>query len=389
VNQRRFHAGGAHYVLISVQSVLVKAGEEGLAVTAREALLLDDPWQVQARDFPKAESACHKLCFLLNYASLAPSILNTQPWCFRLRGDTVALYADLSRMLPVTDPDGRELTISCGAALFNLRLAAHSFGHEVTVAVLPDDHRPDLLAEAKLGSTAGTATERQLREAITRQHTNRGNFEGRPLSSDLIESLSRAADDEGAMLTIRSDAEDKRRVSQLVGEAERLLVEDPAFRTKMSEWIANRLGEAYDSEAQQRLDSSQGSAGRTPELRSRPELDIPAATGIVRAFARGEATIDNRARTIEGAPVLTLLTTNGDTSVEWLKAGAALQRVLLVATAARVSVSYLSSAIEVDRTRRQLAQAFRATGAPQVLLRLGYGLKPPPAPRRPTREVVS
>ena len=191
------------------------------------------------------------------------------------------------------------------------------------------------------------------------------------------------------MLTIRSDAEDKRRVSQLVGEAERLLVADPAFRTKMSEWIANRLGEAYDSEAQQRLDSSQGSAGRTPELRSRPELDIPAATGIVRAFARGEATIDNRARTIEGAPVLTLLTTNGDTSVEWLKAGAALQRVLLVATAARVSVSYLSSAIEVDRTRRQLAQAFRATGAPQVLLRLGYGLKPPPAPRRPTREVVS
>src|SRR5687768_12101284 len=64
----------------------------------------------------------------------APSSHNTQPWVFHLRGDDVLeLYADRSRALPVIDPEDRELTISCGAALFHLRAALRSAGLEAEV----------------------------------------------------------------------------------------------------------------------------------------------------------------------------------------------------------------------------------------------------------------
>jgi nucleotide-binding universal stress UspA family protein len=52
--------------------------------------------------------------------------------------DTVELYADRTRALPVIDPDDRELTISCGAALLHLRIALRHFGYAGAVATLPD-----------------------------------------------------------------------------------------------------------------------------------------------------------------------------------------------------------------------------------------------------------
>src|SRR5687767_6188203 len=60
---------------------------------------------------------------LLETAGRAPSLHNTQPWWFRIRPDTIELHSDPERRLPVTDPDGREQRMACGAALYNLRLA--------------------------------------------------------------------------------------------------------------------------------------------------------------------------------------------------------------------------------------------------------------------------
>lgn len=56
-------------------------------------------------------------------AALAPSVHNTQPWFFTSNHGVIRLYADPRRGLPEADPAGREMMISCGAALFNLSLA--------------------------------------------------------------------------------------------------------------------------------------------------------------------------------------------------------------------------------------------------------------------------
>lgn len=115
-------------------------------------MTLRDAWP---RDLPEEVVA-----ELVAAATLAPSMHNTQPWRFQFdpAGETISLYADPARMLPVADPDGRSLHISCGAALFNLRLAVAVAGRQPVVRLIPDPGQPLLLATLRLARPGSRAT---------------------------------------------------------------------------------------------------------------------------------------------------------------------------------------------------------------------------------------
>src|SRR5581483_10025181 len=130
-------------------------------------------------------------------AGRAPSIHNTQPWRFRWDGSAFELRADTTRGLTVSDPDGRELVLSCGAALYNLRLALAKLGHRAIVTPLPDRTDPRLLARVEVApSVPADAATRLTFAALLRRHTHRGAFDDRPLAPDLAVALQRAADEE-------------------------------------------------------------------------------------------------------------------------------------------------------------------------------------------------
>ena len=75
------------------------------------------------------------------------------------------------------DPVGREMLISCGAALFGLRLAVRSLGYLPVIELFPDPARLRLLARVRLGGGgAVTGAERRMLEAIPHRHTHRGPF---------------------------------------------------------------------------------------------------------------------------------------------------------------------------------------------------------------------
>lgn len=110
--------------------------------------LAADPRTITQADFPRTGSRAEQWQFLLNYALLAPSEYNTQPWLFHVHEDSVAFYADRSRRLPVLDPENRELLISCGAALLNLRLALRHFGYREEMEWLVQEDLSDGLRAA-------------------------------------------------------------------------------------------------------------------------------------------------------------------------------------------------------------------------------------------------
>ena len=125
-------------------------------------------------------------------ATLAPSVHNTQPWRFMLRPTGFDLLADPGRRLAVLDPTGRLLHLSCGAAVLTARVAARALGLDARVDLLPDADDPQLLARVTLASGApADGEELPLALAVLKRHTVRGVFDPTPLPAELLGRLRR------------------------------------------------------------------------------------------------------------------------------------------------------------------------------------------------------
>src|SRR5512140_907598 len=167
--------------------------------SARPAMrcAMSSGWEI----FPVEGTAAQKMRFLIQYAVLAPSEHNAQPWRFRVEEDSLALFADRTRGLPVSDPYDRELTIACGAALMNLRVAARRFAYDVEQELFPDGIEEDLLARVRLGGRHDPAElDRLLFDAIPHRRTYRRRFGDRTVDADKLAALQVAAYVEGIWL---------------------------------------------------------------------------------------------------------------------------------------------------------------------------------------------
>ena len=304
----------------------------------------------------------------LTFAVLAPSGHNAQPWRFRIAGEAVELFADRTRALPVADPDDRELTIACGAALCFLRLALRSFGFATWVETFPEPGDPDLLARVQLaGPGEATDEERALFAAIPQRHTNRRPFNGRPVAPELVAQLQAEAASEGAWLQpVPSDH--RHAVVELVGEGDRIEWADKRFRRELAAWLhPERQGDGLPDPYMH---------GFGPH--------------VVRSFDLGRDIAKKDRRLAEEAPLLAVLGTTSDSPPRWLAAGQALGRVLLRARTAGVDASFLNQPVQVAALRFRLAETIgHSEGFPQLLMRMGYGPAVKPAPRRPLDNVVT
>jgi nitroreductase len=315
---------------------------------------------------------------LIRRATRAPSSHNTQPWRFRIHGGGhgLDLLADCGRRLPVNDPDDREMTLSCGCALMNLRVAAAAAGLGAVVTALPDPSRPDLLARIALDPEAPPdATLASLAPAIDQRHTNRGDFRPAAVAAGQTKRLMAAAAAEGAWLELVAGPANRAAVAGLVSAGDAAQWSDPAWRRELAAWLRPR--------------------GRGDGL-SLPRLLVPVARFSVARFDLGRRVGRRDRRLAETAPLLAVLGTGADDTPARLAAGQALARVLLTATADGLAASYLNQPVQVAALRPRLATLLGAgpaassgRGCPQVLLRLGIAKKPSAAsPRRPVGAVI-
>ena len=168
--------------------------------------------------------------YVVAAAVWAPSVHNTQPWWFSAARQEISLHADAGRQLMVADPCGRELMISCGAALFTARLALRSLGYIPETSVLPDPGRPFLVARVSWQRrAAATEYEQRLFSQVLRRRTHRGGFDPLPLSPDLLAVLQAGAERDRAMLRIVADEGSRAVLAAVVETAERALRLDGAY----------------------------------------------------------------------------------------------------------------------------------------------------------------
>lgn len=328
-----------------------------------------DAWQISEKDFPSNGSDAEKLGFFVRYAILAPSNLNTQPWHFVVEGNQVSIYADRRYGLAVTDPEDRVMTMSCGSALFNLRLAIRYFGYKDEVEIIPDRRIHDLMARVTLkgDGTGASDVDAPLFQVIPKRHINRGAFADKDVPVDVLEKLKTAASAENCWLHVCEPFE-REIVVRMVAEADHMQTGNKHFRRELANWLDPRREENGDGLPHLGLSYNDIVKSLTPSFVRRFETENrDAATDI---------------QLDEGSPVLAVLGSSSGTTEERISAGQALMRVLLQAEVEGLSVSFLNQACEVPELRLRLHDELDHLGRAQMILRIGYGGKPSYSPRR-------
>jgi hypothetical protein len=334
-----------------------------------------DPWAIALDEFPLTGTAAQKFRAVLRSAVLAPSSHNSQPWLFRQAGDALELLADRARALPVVDPDDRELTISCGSALYFLRVALTHFGQGARVALLPEPADSDLLARIEL-TDAIVPTERDhaMFQAIPARRTNRFPFSPDPIPEPVLGRARALAEKERVWLQTLTGEADRSALAELIAEGDRLQLADRRFRRELASWIhANRSGSR---------DGMPGFAHGVGDLASE------VGPLIIRTFDIGGGKAARDRQLALGSPALAVLWTEEDGTRHWLEAGQGLAATLLSLQADGVCASYLNQAVEVPELRGRVRTLLGREGAPQLVLRLGYGRPTRPTPRRRVEEVL-
>ncbi|GAA4147308.1 Acg family FMN-binding oxidoreductase [Actinomadura keratinilytica] len=304
----------------------------------------------------------------------APSVHNTQPWIFSHRGSRITLRADPDRRLGVADPTGREMVISCGAALLTLRVAIRRLGYRPEVRLLPDPDRPNLLADVILGARIPPdGDDRRLYDQIRRRRTHRGGFApGDGVSPALRAKLRLEAQREGAGLPAVEDPHALHSLAALTEAAEHLQQLDAPYLHESARW-APRPGSPRPEGVHEES---------YPRRERRTDPYFPG-----RDFSRGQgwgAPPEPAREEVTG--LVLLITTSGDAPDDWLRAGQALQRVLLRAAQDDVSAAFHTQALEIPELRELVRRRFCGGRHPQMLLRLGRAGAARPGVRRPAEQ---
>lgn len=312
-------------------------------------------WVLHEEDFYELESRSDQLEFLLQYAILAPSSHNTQPWSFKVTGDGVEVFVDYTRRLPIADPSDREILMSVGAAITNFRVAAAHFGFETTVMY---QARPEeTLPVAVIAVRETCATDPDLRNvfnAIVARRTNRGDFEPRPIDDATRSALCAFVDEHSEFVRFILP-HDRQRAADLVTIADRILFSNDAFREELTQWVPDALS----------------------------------GIGLLDRFDIGAAQARHNRELVQDAAALLVITSDDD-KTSLVRAGETVELFLLLLTQLGLQYSFINEPIEVSGVRTDLWSMIRSQRPPQLLLRVGYG-KPVerPQPRRDLREVLT
>jgi nitroreductase len=291
---------------------------------------------------------------IVEVARWAPSVHNTQPWTWRMRHHDLELRADRSRQLEVSDPQGRNLTISCGAALHYTVTAAQALGWDTDVELIPASGDPDLMAVVRLAPGDVPRDSHETLDLLRRRCTDRRRFTNWPIPASRLRQLAETVRLPGVDVAALSEPVIRWRVEALISRA-------------MDAQSANRM---LVDEQRRWIDHGHQAGIPGPAL-----ADVPTRSSNLHRWSTrfDEPAPAPAVEPVESTDGLLAIGTTTDDAAAWLRAGTAVTGLWLRATAEGLSVVPLSQVIEVPETRAAvLEDVFGGGRWPQLLLRIGW-----------------
>ena len=307
-------------------------------------------WELDAEDYPADKALSDKLAFLLNYAQLAPSSHNSQPWQFSVQDSEIHLYPDSNYWLKVADPERREMYISLGCALENLLVAAEHFQLGYQASFFSDRDDKEHFASVTFSEDSPTVNVRDpaLFNAIVQRRTSREPFQARLIPKEELVQIKAAWLEKDLHLHFIANIEQKRQLAKMIQAADEALYANPAYRHE----LANAIG--------------QGTLG------TRWPWSL-LAQFVLRHANIGARLGKHNAQALMSAPVLIVLSTGKDDAISQIKIGQLYERISLTAAKLGLGTQPLSQILEVPSLRQQLAGMLPdAKLVPQHFFRLGY-----------------
>jgi hypothetical protein len=299
---------------------------------------------------------------VLEYARLAPSVHNTQPWRFIVDGDSISLAVARERLLGAGDPTSRESWISFGICLEAILQAAKGLGMTATVTEIQGAALSDHIATVKI--TPNTAEKQpEVLKALQDRHTHRERMNPVDIPAGLIENCQHAVDGlEGVNVFFMQDKPSIDRVADFTLKAMSLALSSPDFRDELYHfvhynWSPARTGMHGYTQGEGTVGSWFG------------KLSIKFGIGL-QAKARHDQ------QRIKDASALVFIGTTGDVPSFWLRAGQGYLRVALEIAKSGLAQGTLAAPIEAASFHEDIEKMLGTSMRLQTMLRIGKAAHP-------------
>jgi hypothetical protein len=310
---------------------------------------------------------------LVRYAALAPSSHNTQCWTFHLQDRAIVIAPDLSRRCPNVDPDDHHLYVSLGCATENLAHAALANGLQADVRFDPSG-----AGTVVVGLEATKASASSLFLAIAERQCTRGDYDGKPISSDELRLLERAGTGSGVRVMLLTERAAMEGVLEYVVAANTAQMGDAAFVAELKTWIRFDAGEAERT-----------GDGLFSGTTGSPVLPRWLGSRLMGLFFTPKSENERYVRQIRNSAGIAVFVSEGSDKAHWIDAGRCYERFALQATALGIRNALLNQPVEVGSIRPQFASAIGlGSQRPDLVVRFGRGPSMPPSMRRPVQAVL-
>ena len=314
-------------------------------------------WDINIDSFFFIKEDYEKLKFLLNFAVLAPSSHNTQPWAFQINGKSIDVYKDTKRTLKIADQNDRQSFLSIGCAIENVTIAAEYYGYAVSIQY-------DLSSDkvATLNFIPGTSDKKNshLFFSITKRVVNRDKYLLRTIDSLLLNKI-KGYSEEGIMINIVEEQSSKDELTKITLDAVSVSMQDKSFRQELSQYVISN--------------NSSSKIGMPGFGLGFPTPISYIAPYLLKKFNMSTLSNKKDESILKTTPYFFVISTKYDNPENWIKAGRIYERIALTAMAEGISTAVWGAPIQIKEYYKEIQEVLHIDYRPQVFFRVGYPQK--------------